>query len=257
MAVFSNHFGAVAENYADFRPRYPKELFAWLAAQCPVKSLAWDCGAGSGQAAVALAAHFTHVHATDASAEQIAHAEAHPSITYAVAPAEHSGLAAAGTDLVTVAQALHWFDLPAFYAEVRRVLKPGGVIAAWTYGVHRTEGDDIDAAVRHFYTQVVGPYWPAERRHVENGYRELPFPFERIAAPDFAMQVRWPLAQLLGYLGSWSATARYRKENGNDPLAALEQQLLPLWGDPSQVRTVAWPLSLLAGRVDSARRSIE
>lgn len=250
MAGFSDHFGAVAGSYADFRPGYPPELFAWLAAQCAGHELAWDCGAGSGQASVALAAHFARVHATDASADQVAHAEPHPCVEYRVAPAEQSGLPDRSADLVTVAQALHWFDLPAFYAEVRRALKPGGVIAAWTYGVHVTEGDDVNAVVRHFYEHVVGPCWPPERRHVENGYRELPFPFSRIAAPEFTMQVRWPLAQLLGYLGSWSATARYRKLNGSDPLPALRQQLLPLWGDPAQARGVSWPLSLLAGRLD-------
>ncbi len=250
MTGFSDHFGAVAGHYAEFRPHYPASLFAWLAAQCDRHALAWDCGTGSGQAAQALAAHFAQVHATDASAEQIAHAEAHAGVTYAVVPAERSGLADASTDLVTVAQALHWFDLPAFYAEVRRVLKPGGVVAAWTYGVHTTEGDAIDAAVRRFYHEVVGPYWPPERRHVENGYRELPFPFTRIPAPAFAMQVSWSLAQLLGYLGSWSATARLRKATGSDPLPALGQQLRPLWGDPAKTRIVRWPLSLLAGRLD-------
>lgn len=250
MTGFSDHFGAVAGSYADFRPGYPPELFAWLAAQCAGQELAWDCGAGSGQASVALAAHFARVHATDASADQVAHAEPHPCVEYRVAPAEQSGLPDRSADLVTVAQALHWFDLPAFYAEVRRALKPGGVIAAWTYGVHVTEGDDVNAVVRHFYEHVVGPCWPPERRHVENGYRELPFPFTRMAAPEFTMQVRWPLAQLLGYLGSWSATARYRKLNGSDPLPALRQQLLPLWGDPAQARSVSWPLSLLAGRLD-------
>ncbi len=250
MAGFSDHFAPVAGQYADFRPCYPAGLFAWLASQCPAHALAWDCGAGSGQASVALAAHFTRVHATDASADQIAHAERHAAVDYTVAPAERSGLPDASADLVTVAQALHWFDLPSFCSEVRRVLKPGGVIAAWTYGVHVTEGEAVDAVVRHFYEHVVGPCWPPERRHVENGYRELPFPFARIDAPEFEMQVRWPLAQLLGYLGSWSATARYRNANGSDPLPALQQQLLPLWGDPAQPRTVSWPLSLLAGRLD-------
>lgn len=255
MAGFSDHFSAVAGHYADFRPHYPVALFDWLATQTPAHSLAWDCGAGSGQASVALAAHFARVHATDASAGQLAQAVAHPHVEYVVATAEHSGLADSSADLVTVAQALHWFDLPAFYAEVRRVLKPDGIIAAWTYGVHVTEGDEVNAQVRHFYSDIVGPYWPPERRHVENGYRELPFPFTRIDAPPFTMQVQWSLPQLLGYLGSWSATARYRQANGSDPLPALEQALRPLWGNPAQPRTVSWPLSLLVGRLDCDARS--
>ncbi len=255
MAGFSDHFSAVAGHYADFRPHYPAALFDWLAAQTPAHALAWDCGAGSGQASVALAEHFARVHATDAGAGQLALAVAHPQVQYVVATAEHSGLADSSADLVTVAQALHWFDLPAFYAEVRRVLKPDGIIAAWTYGVHVTEGDEVNAQVRHFYNDIVGPYWPPERRHVENGYCELPFPFKRIDAPPFTMQVQWSLPQLLGYLGSWSATARYRQANGSDPLPALEQALLPLWGNPAQPRTVSWPLSLLVGRLDCDARS--
>lgn len=249
MAGFSDHFGTVAGQYADFRPRYPEGLFGWLASQCTAHLLAWDDGCGSGQASVALAEHFDRVQATDASADQIAHAEPHPRVHYAVAPAEQSGLPAASANLVTVAQALHWFDLPAFYAEVRRVAKPGAVIAAWTYGVHHIEGSEVNAAVRHFYHKVVGPFWPPERRHVESGYRELDFPFARLDAPEFAMQVEWTFDQLLGYLRSWSATARYLAANGKDPVEALAQQLRPLWGDPDRKREVSWPLGILAGRV--------
>lgn len=249
MAGFSDHFGRVAGSYAEFRPSYPEALYAWLAAQCAAHDTAWDCGCGSGQASVALASHFRHVQATDASADQIAHAEPHPRVQYAVAPADQSGLAAASADLVTVAQALHWFDLPSFYAEVRRVATPGAVFAAWTYGVHEVEGAGINAVLRHFYHKVIGPFWPAERRHVENGYRELDFPFERLDAPTLDMQADWPLAQLLGYLRSWSATARYVAANHNDPVEALAEQLLPLWGDPDCRRRIRWPLGILAGRV--------
>lgn len=250
MVGFSDHFGKVAGSYADFRPGYPAELFSWLADQCPAHGLAWDAGCGNGQASVALAAHFDRVHATDASAAQIGKALAHPRVSYQVANAGQSGLPDHSVRLVTVAQALHWFDLPAFYAEVRRVSAPGSIIAAWTYGVHQVEGSEINAAVRHFYHKVVGPFWPPERRHVENGYRELDFPFVRIEAPAFEMQAEWRLSQLLGYLRSWSATAGYLAAHGEDPLQALEQQLLPLWGDPARPRTVSWPLTLLAGRVD-------
>ncbi len=249
MASFSDHFGKVSGQYADFRPVYPDALYAWLASHCASHTLVWDNGCGSGQASVALAEFFDRVHATDASADQIAHAQPHPRVHYAVAPAERSGLAAASADLVTVAQALHWFDLPAFYAEVRRVAKPDALIAAWTYGVHHIEGSEVHAAVRHFYHKVVGPFWPPERRHVESGYRELDFPFHRIDAPDFEMEVEWLLAQLLGYLRSWSATARYIAANGKDPVDALAQQLLPLWGDPERKRRVSWPLGMLVGRV--------
>ena len=246
---FNDHFGQVAEQYADFRPHYPAALFDWLGSQCAAHECVWDCGAGSGQAAIPLADYFSSVHATDASASQIAQAYPHPRIHYRVASAEDSGLASNSVDLVTVAQALHWFDLDRFYAEVRRVLKPGGVIAAWSYGMIRVEGAEIDAAVQHFYRHTIGPYWPPERRHVENGYRDLEFPFHLIDPPPLSMRVHWTLDQLLGYLRSWSASARYVSVMGKDPALALSAELLPAWGGPEHRRQVEWPLSIRAGRI--------
>lgn len=245
--TFNDHFAPVAASYADFRPTYPAELFAWLATLVPRRELAWDCAAGSGQASVDLAEYFARVVATDASRAQIDAAVPHPRIDYRVAPAEASGLAAASVDLVTVAQALHWFDLAGFYAEVRRVLRPGGVLAVWTYGVLSVEGAEVDALVQSFYHDTVGPYWPPERVHVENGYRTLPFPFEEIAAPPFAMEARWLLPQLLGYFRSWSATGRFIAANGHDPVAVLEERLAPLWRE-GETRRVTWPLAQRVGR---------
>ena len=250
MAGFSDHFGKVAGQYADFRPRYPDALYAWLASQCTAHTLAWDDGCGSGQASVALAQHFAHVRATDPSREQILHAQLCAGVEYDIAAADNSSLPDRSVDLITVAQALHWFDLTSFYEEVRRVGKRGAVIAAWTYGIQHVDDKAVNAAVQHFYADVVGPYWPPERHHVETGYRELEFPFTLIEAPPFAMQQQWTLPQLLGYFRSWSATARYQAANGKDPVDALEGELLPLWGDPEQRRAVHWPLSLLAGRLD-------
>ena len=245
----SDHFSAVAQTYAQARPHYPAALFDWLSGLCDQHDLAWDCGAGSGQASVALADHFKTVMATDVSAAQIAQAASHPGVTYRVAPAEDSGLAASSVDLVTVAQALHWFDVARFFAEVRRVLRPGGVVAAWTYGIVQVEGEAVDARVQTFYRDEIGGYWPPERRHVEEGYRSIPFPFDRIEAPPFAMAVDWTLGELLAYFRSWSATARYVRERGTDPVAELALSLGPLWGDPQTRRRVTWPLSVLAGRV--------
>lgn len=247
--IFNDHFASVAQHYADSRPTYPPVLFEWLASQCSEHALAWDCGAGNGQASVELARHFTQVIATDASASQIAHAVPHPRIAYRIAPAESSGLNDHCADLAIVAQALHWFDLDRFYAEVRRVLKPGGLLAVWSYGVQAVEdAKDVNAIVQHFYSEEVGPYWPPERHHVETGYRELAFPFTPVAAPAFAMQLHWNLEQLLGYFRSWSATAAYVKGKGSDPVAVLEPRLRACWGDASQPRTITWPLALLAGR---------
>ncbi len=249
---FPDHFSAVASGYAHFRPHYPDALFDALATLVPRTATVWDCAAGSGQASTALARRFAHVVATDASAEQIASATPHPNVDYRVALAEESGLPAASVGLVTVAQALHWFDLPRFYAEVRRVLKPDGVVAVWCYGVNEVEGASVNALVQDFYARTLDPYWPPSRRLVEAGYRTLPFPFEEIAVPPLRMEVTWTLAQLLGYFSTWSATNRFIAATGRNPLAPLSAALERVWGDPQRTRTVSWPLYLRAGRVDRA-----
>lgn len=248
-ADFKDHFSGVASAYAEFRPTYPHALFDWLASLPEARALAWDCACGSGQAALGLARQFTRIIATDASAAQIAAALPHPAVEYRVAPAEQSGLPDASVDLVCVAQALHWLDLERFYAEARRVLRPGGVLAVWCYGVHRLDDPDADRLMRHFYGTVVGPYWPPERTLVENGYRMLPFPFAEIAAPAYTLQAEWTLDQLLGYLRSWSASDRYRKARGVDAVDAFATEMLPLWGAPERLRTIRWPLALRVGRV--------
>ena len=244
-----DHFSSVAKQYAQSRPTYPDELFEWLAACCAAHELAWDVGAGNGQASLPLAGRFDKVLATDLSADQIARAAAHPRIEYRVAPAQGSGLGAASADLVTVAQALHWFELDAFYAEVRRVLKPGGLIAAWSYGVLTVEGEAVGTRIDHFYWHVVGPWWPAERRHVENGYAELAFPFEPVPGPPFAIRRDWTLDELLGYARSWSAVSRMQQATGTDPVAELDRQLAPDWGPRDTRRLVTWPIAMRVGRV--------
>lgn len=244
---FCDHFAPVSNSYADFRPTYPPRLFAWLASLVQRRDLAWDCGAGSGQASVDLAAYFDRVVATDASQAQIDSAAPHPRIEYRVASAEASGLPDTSVDLITVAQALHWFNLAGFYTEVKRVLRPSGVLAVWTYGVLSVEGGPVDTLVQHFYHDTVGPYWPIERALVETGYRSLPFPFAEIDAPLFSMEAFWTLPQLLGYFRSWSATGRFAAAHGYDPVYSLEEQLKPMWGDATQRRHVTWPLSLRVG----------
>lgn len=247
MSHFTDHFAPVAANYAQFRPTYPAELFTWLVPICPAQDVAWDCATGSGQAALALTAHFAKVIATDASSAQLVTATAHPRIEYRVALAEDSGLPSSSVDLITVAQALHWFDLNRFYAEARRVLKPGGILAVWTYGMFNIEGNDsVNTLVQNFYHHTVGSYWPPERLQVENGYRDLAFPFTAISAPPFEIKTHWTLAQLSGYLRSWSATGRYREDRGIDPVIQLENQLLSLW-DNNIKRQIIWPLALRVG----------
>ncbi|MFN2622280.1 MAG: class I SAM-dependent methyltransferase [Chthoniobacterales bacterium] len=243
LQIFKDHFSKQAAEYAKFRPRYPTELFRWLASVAPSKHLAWDCATGNGQAAVELAEYLDRVIATDASEKQVANAERHPRVEYRVASAEESGLESNNVDLVTVAQALHWFDLERFYAEVRRVLKPKGVIVATAYKL-ATVSPTIDAIVRHYYSDVVGPYWPSERVLVEK-FEDLPFPFAEVAAPACKMTVEWSVEQLLGYLRTWSATQRFMAAEKRDPLKEVERELRSAWGDKE--RRVVWPLTVRVG----------
>lgn len=245
---FKDHFSRLAAQYAASRPTYPSALFDYLAGIAPARSAAWDCACGSGQASVDLAERFDSVVATDASAQQVSQASAHPRVTYRVAPAERSGLPDASVDVVTVAQALHWFDIDAFYAEVHRVLRPNGVLAVWTYGAHYVDESDINKALQHFYGVTVSEYWPPERKLVEDGYRSLAFPFAELKPSQFEMSERWNLPRLLGYLRSWSATSRYVQKNGVDPVTPLGEKLEPLWGGPERERVVHWPLGMRVGR---------
>lgn len=244
---FKDHFSDTAAGYATFRPRYPDALFAFLAETAPGRERAWDCATGSGQAAIGLAAHFKEVIATDASAEQIAHAIPHPGVVYRVAPAERSGLDSGSIGLVTAAQALHWFDLPAFFDEVKRVLMPGGLLALWAYQLFRIS-PEIDRIVRRFYSETVGPYWPPERSMVEEGYRSIGFPFTELEAPRFEIARPVTLAGLAGYLRTWSASRRYLSERGVDPVTGFLPSLAEVWGDPGAPREMRSPLPLRIGR---------
>ncbi|MBK7874505.1 MAG: class I SAM-dependent methyltransferase [Planctomycetes bacterium] len=247
MSGFADHFSRHAPEYAAFRPHYPPALVAWIASLARDHALAWDVGTGSGQAARLLAPHFERVIATDASAEQLAHAEAHTNVEYGCAPAESSGLASASVDLVTVAAAIHWFDHPRFYAEVQRVLRPGGVIAVWSYDlVHVSPA--IDAITEWFYEERVGRYWPAGRRHVETRYRELPFPFEELPFGDWAIEAELDRAAFVGYVGTWSAVGRARQAEGRDPLPEFEARVAPLWPDAKATKPARWPLFARVGR---------
>lgn len=245
-----DHFSPLAENYARYRPGYPQELFDLVARLAPSTRCAWDCATGSGQAAVQLARSFDQVIASDGSARQVASAEPHDRVHYHVASAEKSGIPDGSVDAVTVAQALHWFDFDRFYAEVERVLKPGGIIAVWSYDLFSVN-PRIDGIVNDFYQRSIHPYWPAERRHVENGYRDIPFPFERLQTPDFEMSARWDLGHLLGYLRTWSAAKRYQEALGRDPVELIEGELATAWHESGPVLMVRWPLSLRIGRVGS------
>lgn len=239
--AFADHFSGHAAEYARARPGYPPELFEALAALAPGRSLAWDAGTGNGQAAVGLARHFAGVVATDASAAQVTSAAVHPKVEYRVAEAAEIDLPPGAVDLVTVAQAAHWFDLHAFYAATTRVLRPGGALAIWCYDLPRVT-PEVDRVVDWFYREVVGPWWPAERRMVESGYQGLPFPFPEQPFPVMAMHCEWTAGALVDYIGTWSAVARCREARGTDPLSALADALAPHWPAADPPRPVRWPL---------------
>ena len=242
-------FASVAREYANFRPGYPPELFAWLARAAPARGAVWDCGCGSGQASLALAEHFGHVFATDVSAEQIAAARPHARVRYSVAPAEKSGLASQSVDLVTVAQALHWFDVETFYIEARRVARTDALLAVWNYPRPEFIDSALDRIFLDFYRDVVGAYWPAERRHIEANYKTLPFPFEELPHPSFGLMLDWNFEQVLGYVSSWSATTRYRQAVGQDPLPQLRATLGPAWPGEGTRARIRMPIGLRVARL--------
>jgi SAM-dependent methyltransferase len=242
---FADHFSRQAPTYAAFRPVYPDAVFAWLASIATAHERAVDFGAGSGQASIGLAKHFDEVVAVEPSAAQVEHAVAHPRVRYVVAPAEDSGLADASADLIVCAQSIHWFDLERFHREAHRILRPGGAIAAITY-YHSEITPEIDALLYEYYSVTLAGYWSSKLAYVDARYQSLPFPYEEIPHPPFAIESSLELDQLIGFLASWSATRAYIEARGSDPLVDLRERLLPLWGD--RPRLVRWPLSMRVGR---------
>jgi SAM-dependent methyltransferase len=246
--VASPDFSPFAAAYARSRPRYPAELFDWLAAQCPRRDAAWDCATGNGQAALGLAGRFARVVATDRSAEQLRHAPARPGVEWRAAPAESSGLADASIDLVTVAAAVHWFDLPAFLVEVARVARPGAVLAVWTYHVGRVE-PPFDGFFHRLYWETLKPYFAPQTRLVDEGYATLALPGEALAAPRFEMRAEWTAAQALDFVASWSGSQAFRAARGVDPGGLVRDEAERLWGGEEASRTLRWPLHLRAVRL--------
>jgi len=246
---FADHFSAGSAEYAAYRPTYPAALVDFLADAAPARQLALDCACGTGQLSVPLARRFERVAATDASASQIANAEPNPKVEYRVAPAERSGLDAASVDLVTVAQAGHWVDLPSFYAEARRVGKREAVVALVTYGITQLEGE-AGAVLDKFYWETIHRYWPAGREHVENGYRDLEFPFALLEAPELRIEARWNLAEMMGYVDTWSAVREAVKATGRGVMDEFRKEMAVAWGESEERHAVSWPLTVLAGRVE-------
>jgi SAM-dependent methyltransferase len=244
--AFKDHFSGVAEAYAEARPDYSDALFDWIAGVAPTRSLAWEAGCGSGQATRGLAARFARVHAADPSADQVAHARAPANVAFVVEPAERTALADASADVACVAQALHWFDRAAYFAECARVLRPGGVLVAWGYQDIEVD-DGLRDAVAAFAAEI-RPYWPPERADVDAAYAGYAWPFPAIEAPQDTLSADWPLARLLPYFSSYSATRRCRETTGRDPVAAHAAAIARAWGDPETLRRVQWPLFVHARR---------
>ena len=248
---FKDHFSKQSRLYSESRPRYPKELFEYLKTLAPSLELVWDCATGNGQAAVSLAEHFEKVIATDASPQQIDNAIEKENVEYLVAPAEEIYLDDETVDMVTVATALHWFDHSRFFPEVKRVLKPGGVLAAWSYAETRIS-DEIDPVMDYFSKEYLYDYWPAEARlNWMERYENFDMPLEMIEAPKFEMEMEWDLEQFVNYLHSWSAVQRHLEQSKFDPLEIVFPDILEMWGDIKNVKKIRWELIFIAGRKEN------
>ncbi|TPG66734.1 class I SAM-dependent methyltransferase [Hymenobacter nivis] len=242
-----DRFSDQAAAYARFRIDYPAALYDWLLPLVPGRQRAWDCATGNGQVAVVLAAHFAEVDATDLSTNQLAQAPARLNVHYQAARAEHTPFPDHAFDLITVGQAVHWFDHAAYHREVRRVARPGARLAEWGYGLGRISSE-VDPLVWHFYREVLGPYWDENRWHVDDEYARIPFPFADVQRAHFAEQRQWSAAWYLDYLRTWSSVQNYQKQHGTDPVLLVADELTQAWG-PGE-RAVTFPVFARAGRVE-------
>ncbi|GAA3983641.1 class I SAM-dependent methyltransferase [Hymenobacter antarcticus] len=241
-----DRFSAQAADYARYRIDYPADLYAWLLPQVAGRERAWDCATGNGQVAAVLAESFVRVDATDLSASQLAQAAPRPNIHYQAARAEHTSFPAGRFDLITVAQSVHWFEPDAYHAEVRRVARFGAVLAEWGYGLIEIS-PEIDPFIRHFYRHTIGPYWDANRWHIDDEYARIPFPFAGVRRAHFAVRRQWSAAWFLQYLRTWSSVARYQQERGEDAVALIAEELTRWWG--AGERQITFPVFVRAGRV--------
>jgi ubiquinone/menaquinone biosynthesis C-methylase UbiE len=245
-----DNFSTQAKIYQKFRPVYPPRLYNFILSQVRNRQKAWDCGTGNGQVALVLAEHFEQVAATDISENQINNAPRKENIQYEVVRAEQTNFQAATFDLITVAQAIHWFDFDAFFEEVYRVGKEGSVIAVFGYGLLKIESE-IDEQIDHFYTNIIGPYWNIERRHIDKAYESVPFPFETIPVTEtFFIETNWTVAQLEGYLNTWSSVQRFIKKEGYNPVDGFMENMKKIWTDDVE-KPVRFPVFLKLGKITS------
>lgn len=247
---YINHFNQQTEQYLAFRPTYPELLFNLLADRVPSTACVWDCATGNGQAAISLAQHFKKVIATDINQAQLDMAPSKSEIQYICATAEHTPIPDHSIDLITVAQALHWFNFDQFYEEVRRVSKPSAWIAAWCYSLGSIN-TPINEVIRRLYYDILGDqYWPSQRSYIDDNYQTIPFPFVKVKVDDLHMEKEVDLKSLMGYLSTWSAVKQYQKLNHKNPIEFISADLQLAWGNPGQHYTMRWPLHVLLGRVN-------
>ena len=247
MHTYKEHFNNQSHDYLNFRPDYPAPLYDYLTSLLNNHDLVWDVGTGNGQAAKSLSDHFKKVIASDCSQSQLDVAYQSDNIEYYCWPADQTALHDHSTDLITVAQALHWFDLDRFYQEVRRVCKPTGLLAVWCYSL-ATLDLNVNHLIKHLYTDILGDYWPDLRRFLDQEYKTIPFPFKKKLTPRFIIERQFNLEQLLGYLNTWSAVKEYAYRNQKvNPISFIEKELSESWGDPTNVHRISWPIHLLVG----------
>ncbi len=251
MINWKDNFSQQAAAYAQYRPQYPQTLYQLLQRIIKHHRLAWDCGTGNGQVATQLAIFFDKVIATDASTPQLAVAQSLPNLEYRLATAENSGLPSHSVDLITVAQAIHWFNIEAFYREVYRVARDEAIVAIWGYGL-LTVSPAIDEIIRELYTNTLGQYWDPARKHLDDAYQNIPFPFQIIPTPRFKMQLLWSLPELIGYLNTWSSVQKFITANNSNPVTLIEPTLQRMWDKHSILKPIAWDIYLKVGRVFTA-----
>ena len=247
MKTFIDNFSKQADSYQKFRPSYPSELFEFLSSLTSEHQLSWDCGTGNGQSANSLTNYYEKIFATDPSAQQIDNAKLHKQITYKAETAENTSLENKTVDLITVAQAVHWFEFDNFYSEVKRVLKQNGIIAVWAYGLP-TINNSVDEIIKHFHDNIVGEFWQAQNRLIEKEYKTIPFPFEQISTPNFYIKKELTFFDILGLLKSWSATQKYIDKHHQNPIDLIENELLEIWGEKEIEKSATWKLILMVGR---------
>ena len=247
MKQTKDNFSRQSADYRKYRPTYPETLYEWLFSKVNEFSLAWDCGTGNGQVAAQLATRCQKVLASDISIKQLEQAPIKPNIGYLLCRAEHTPLAAGTIDLVCVAQAIHWFDFKAFYEEVRRVAKPGALLAVWGYGLIKVSSE-VDPLVQKLYSQTLAGFWDEERKYIDEAYQTISFPFPEIETPAFSIRCQWTFEQFMGYLSSWSAVQHFIRENGQSPLAGFKEELKPLWKE-QEVKAIHFPVFMRVGRI--------